>query len=102
MKGELDRGEHKSLQTDRVILMPGPRLDAATSARCCPNEKYIGNNVYNWRSFKLKKKGLVNEPGDVGSRRKARSRASCRPTLFYTAQGHPARKGHKPPSATRN
>jgi len=24
MKAELARGEHKSLQTDRVILMPGP------------------------------------------------------------------------------
>ena len=27
MKGELQRGEHKSLQTDRVILMPGPESE---------------------------------------------------------------------------
>lgn len=27
MKGELQRGKHKSLQTDRVILMPGPESE---------------------------------------------------------------------------
>jgi hypothetical protein len=26
------------------------------------NEKYVGNNVYNRVSFKLKKKRVVNEP----------------------------------------
>ena len=30
VKGELKRGEHKSLQTDRVILMPGPDSEVAT------------------------------------------------------------------------
>jgi DNA invertase Pin-like site-specific DNA recombinase len=30
MKGELTRGEHKSLQTDRVILMPGPDTEVQT------------------------------------------------------------------------
>jgi DNA invertase Pin-like site-specific DNA recombinase len=30
MKGELTRGEHKSLQTDRVILMPGPDTEIQT------------------------------------------------------------------------
>jgi hypothetical protein len=29
IKGELKRGEHKSLQTDRVILMPGPDEEVA-------------------------------------------------------------------------
>ena len=100
-KGELKRGEHKSLQTDRVILVLGPedevktvqqmyrwlvdedlslghiaqRLNAmrirtdhdrewspATVRQVLTNEKYIGNNVYNRRSFKLKKKHVVNPP----------------------------------------
>ena len=29
-KGELARGEHKSLQTDRVILIPGPAEEVET------------------------------------------------------------------------
>lgn len=37
MKGELQRGEHKSLQTDRVILMPGPE-----------SEIRIINLIYSW------------------------------------------------------
>jgi hypothetical protein len=35
-KGELKRGEHKSLQIDRVILMPGPNC-STTSRPCTPN-----------------------------------------------------------------
>ncbi len=34
------------------------------------NEKYIGNNVYNRRSFKLKKKRVVNTP-DMWVRRES-------------------------------
>jgi DNA invertase Pin-like site-specific DNA recombinase len=37
VKGELKRGEHKSLQTDRVILMPGPDFEVATV-----------NQIYRW------------------------------------------------------
>ena len=37
MKTELARGEHKSLQTDRVILMPGP-----------DDEVRIVNDMYRW------------------------------------------------------
>ena len=33
IKGELSRGEHKSLQTDRVILMPGPEEEVAWVGR---------------------------------------------------------------------
>ena len=94
-QGILQFGEHKSLQTDRVILVPGPdeeieivrwmyrqfvdggkvESEIATSLieqggrtdlgrpwtrgtvhQVLTNEKYIGNNVYNRRSFKLKKK----------------------------------------------
>lgn len=101
IKGELKRGEHKSLQTDRVVLVLGPddevntvqqmyhwlidqdlslnhiaqrlnRLNiktdldrdwtSATVRQVLTNEKYIGNNVYNRRSFKLKKKYVHNPP----------------------------------------
>jgi len=101
VKGELKRGEHKSLQTDRVILMPGPDSEVATVnqiyrwlvegdlplaeivkrlndqpiytdqdrpwtystvRQVLTNEKYIGNNVYNRHSFKLKKKHVDNSP----------------------------------------
>jgi DNA invertase Pin-like site-specific DNA recombinase len=100
-KGMLDRGEQKSLQTDRVILVPGPeeelevvrriyhmftkegkteseigdvlnkkgiRTDLGrpwtreTVRQVLTNEKYIGNNVYNRRSFKLKRKRVSNPP----------------------------------------
>jgi DNA invertase Pin-like site-specific DNA recombinase len=100
-KGELRRGEQKSLQTDRVILVPGPAEEVETvqqvyrlfveqgrsepeiaallNADGCrtdvgrewtrgavhqllTSEKYIGNNVYNHVSFKLKKRRVRNEP----------------------------------------
>lgn len=100
-KGMLDRGEQKSIQTDRVILVPGPEEEVAiirwmyrmlvedgiaesklarllnergiltdlgrswtqgTVHQVLTNEKYVGNNVYNKMSFKLKKKRVVNSP----------------------------------------
>jgi len=100
-KGVLTRGEHKSLQTDRVILVPGPPEEAdvirriyrlfvvtgmtesaialllnsegvltdlgrawtrATVHEVLTNEKYIGNNVFNRRSFKLKQHRVRNPP----------------------------------------
>ena len=100
-KGQLTRGEQKSLQTDRVILVPGPPeevdtvrqmyrlfvergqserdIAAVLNADGCrtdmgrewsrgtvhqvlTSEKYVGNNVYNHVSFKLKKKRVRNTP----------------------------------------
>jgi len=100
-KGELARGEHKSIQTDRVTLVPGPpeeietvrwmyrsfvkdgktegEIASALNARGIAtdlgrqwtrgavhqvliNEKYIGNNVWNRVSFKLKRKRVRNQP----------------------------------------
>ncbi|WP_302477831.1 recombinase family protein [Ruegeria arenilitoris] len=100
-KGILERGEHKSIQTDRVTLVPGPAeeiavvreifqafvedrkseteiaevlnargiltdLDRAwtrgTVHQILINEKYIGNNVWNRSSFKLKKRRVQNDP----------------------------------------
>ena len=100
-KGVLKRGEHKSIQTDRVTLVPGPQdeieivrgifeafvedkkseTDIAeklnsrgiatdlgrgwtrgTVHQILINEKYVGNNVWNRSSFKLKKRRVRNEP----------------------------------------
>jgi len=124
-KGELARGEHKSLQTDRVILMPGPEeeirnveriyqwfveegvvetdiaarlnemrvrtdLDRAwtraTVHEVLTNEKYIGNNVFNRISFKLKKKRVANTP-DMWIRKEGAFEAIVPPERFYKAQG---------------
>lgn len=101
VKGILQRGEHKSIQTDRVILTMGPaeevdlvreiyrrfvhqeesesEIAAALNKRGIKsdlgrnwtrgtihqiliNEKYAGDNVWNRRSFKLKKRHVRNDP----------------------------------------
>ncbi len=98
-KGLLERGERKSLQTDRVILIPGPAQEIhtvrkiyelfviqgkcereivetlnatgilgengrpwtrATVHEVLINPKYIGANIFNRRSFKLKRKRIKN------------------------------------------
>ncbi len=125
VKSELSRGEHKSLQTDRVILTPGPdreirivrdiyrwftdegqheveiakRLNdqgvltdlgrnwtRATVREILTNEKYIGNNVYNRISFKLKKLRVINGP-DMWIRKDSAFEAVVSQEAFYTAQG---------------
>lgn len=124
-KAELARGEHKSLQTDRVILVPGPepesrvvqqiyrwfvndglseteiasRLNAAgiqgeqgkvwsraTIHEVLINEKYIGSNVYNRVSFKLRKLRVVN-PSDMWIRKEDAFAPIVAKEDFYTAQG---------------
>lgn len=101
VKGLLSRGEKKSIQTDRVILVPGPSAELDVVSRIyrmflddgrperviasvlnresilsdvgrpwtrgtihqiLTNEKYVGNNVYNRTSFKLKIKHVRNPP----------------------------------------
>ncbi|AMP07634.1 recombinase family protein [Collimonas pratensis] len=125
VKSELARGEHKSLQTDRVILMPGPegethivnqiyqwfiddslneyeiaeRLNTmnivtdlgrpwtrATVHEVLTNEKYVGNNIYNRISFKLKKMRVVNS-ADMWIRKDGAFESVVPPEIFYTAQG---------------
>jgi DNA invertase Pin-like site-specific DNA recombinase len=99
-KCELAVGARKSLQTDRVILVPGPDHEIRTVRRMyhlfvdghseqeiaetlnaeglrtdrsrswtrgtvhqvLTNEKYVGDNVYNRTSFKLKKRRVRNPP----------------------------------------
>ena len=124
-KGELKRGEHKSLQTDRVILVRGPQDEVETVRwiykmfteqsmqesqiasllnqrgivtdlgrawtrgtihQVLTNEKYIGNNVFNRRSFKLKKR-RVNNTQDMWVRANGVFEAVVEASYFYTAQG---------------
>lgn len=100
-KEVLTRGKHKSIQTDRVILVPGPEHETrivreiydlftrqgsteseiagwlngqglstdlerpwtrGTVRQILTNPKYAGTNVYNRRSFKLKRKRICNPP----------------------------------------
>ena len=124
-QGVLQFGEHKSLQTDRVILVLGPdeevetvrwmyrqfvdgeKVESEIAAslnekgittdldrpwtrgtvhQILTNEKYIGNNVYNRRSFKLKKKRVENEP-EMWIRSDGVFEAAVDAQLFFTAQG---------------
>lgn len=124
-KGLLKRGEHKSLQTDRVVLVQGPEDEqeivrsvyrmflednrsereiatilndrgiATDSGRqwtrgsvhqILTNEKYIGNNVWNRVSFKLKKNRVVNSP-DMWVRADGVFKPIVEPQWFFTARG---------------
>jgi len=132
-KCELTRGEHKSLQTDRVILTPGPEAEIrivnemyrwfidggimeseiaerlngmdvhtdfdrawtrATVHEVLTNEKYVGHNVYNRVSFKLKKKRVVNPP-DMWIKRADAFDPIVPPDVFYTAQGIMRARGRR-------
>lgn len=123
-KTVLRRGEHKSFQTDRVILVPGPQEEIdnvrwiyeafvddglreseiaallnqrgvltdlgrpwtrATVHQILTNEKYIGNNVFNRISFKLKKRRVVNSP-DMWVRRNGAFEAVVDTRYFFEAQ----------------
>jgi DNA invertase Pin-like site-specific DNA recombinase len=123
-RGTLNRGEQKSIQTDRVTLVPGPleevetvrwmyrafvhdgKVESAiadalnqrgvvtelgrpwtrgTVHEVLTNEKYIGNNVYNRVSFKLKKKRVINPP-EMWIRRDGAFEGVVPPDLFGRAQ----------------
>ncbi len=133
IKTELARGEHKSLQTDRVILMPGPEQEVETVSQIyrwfvdegipeseiatrlndkgvltdlernwtrstvrevLSNEKYVGNNVYNRISFKLKKHRIVNQP-DMWIKKEGAFEAIVAPEVFYMAQGIIRARAHR-------
>lgn len=124
-KGLLKRGEHKSLQTDRVVLVPGPEEEVAVVRRVfrlftvddkreseiaailqsegvpteagrpwtralvheiLTNEKYVGNNVYNRVSSKLKTKPVHNPPDDWVRKDNA-FEAVVEAELFWVARG---------------
>jgi len=124
-KGLLQFGEQKSLQTDRVVLVPGPDEEVETvrgiyrsfvvegktekeiaaelnAQQICTdlghewtvgtvrqvlsNEKYIGNNVFNRISFKLKQRRVENPP-EEWVRREGAFPGIVDPDLFPQAQG---------------
>jgi len=124
VKASLNRGEQKSLQTDRVVLIAGPDTEVAlvrdiyrrfvadlvsereiaddinarghvtdlgrpwtrgTVHQILINEKYIGNNVWNRVSFKLKKKMVRNDP-DMWVRSDGAFPAIVERNLFDAAQ----------------
>jgi DNA invertase Pin-like site-specific DNA recombinase len=132
-KGELQRGEHKSIQTDRVTLVPGPpeEIEAVRSIyrafvedgkteseiaaqlndrgvltdlgrpwtrgtvhQILINEKYIGNNVWNRISFKLKKRRTHNEP-DTWVRAEGVFDAIVDKALFDAAQAIIGARSHR-------
>ncbi|MBF0181818.1 MAG: recombinase family protein [Magnetococcales bacterium] len=135
----LKLGERKILQTERVILVPGPEEEVATVQwiydqfvnhgrkeaqiakdlnerglfteiareiqeqelddggskhlwtssivnQILTNEKYIGNNIYNRQSFKLKEARVVNPP-DMWVRANQVFEPIVDQKIFYTAQG---------------
>ncbi|HUQ71690.1 MAG TPA: recombinase family protein [Planctomycetaceae bacterium] len=124
-KGVLARGDYKSLQTDRVVLVPGPDEEVQTVRRIyrlftaeakseaeiaailngegcltdlgrlwnrgtirqvLTNEKYIGNNLYNRTSFKLKKKHVDNVP-EMWVRKDGAFPPLVSPEQFFMARG---------------
>jgi DNA invertase Pin-like site-specific DNA recombinase len=124
-KQELDFGEQKSLQTDRVILVRGPDDELAVVRRIyrmfiderrhegqiaallneegirgardrewtrgtvhevLTNEKYIGRNVYNRVSFKLKKRRVQNPP-EIWIRNDDAFESVVDEQTFFTAGG---------------
>ncbi len=132
-KGVLARGEHKSIATDRVILVPGPEEEQenvrwmykafvhegknegiiadelnrrgiktdlqkdwtrATVREILSNEKYIGNNIFNRISYKLKIRRVRN-PEDMWIRKDNAFQGIVDPSLFFMAKGIFAARCHK-------
>ena len=132
-KGELTRGEQKSIQTDRVVLVPGPpeeiesvrwmyqsfvkdckserEIATILNERCIRtdlgqpwtrgtvhqvliNEKYIGNNVWNRGSFKLKRKRVRNRP-EMWIRAEGAFEPLVERSLFEATQAIIRERSHK-------
>lgn len=132
-KGLLGRGERKSLQADRVVLVPGPEEEVGTVRRVyrmfvdglmtetaiakalnsegvpaeagrpwsqaavrqvLVAEKYIGHNVYNRVSFKLKR-ARVRNPPEMWIRAADAFAAVVDPALFAAAQALVAARGRR-------
>jgi DNA invertase Pin-like site-specific DNA recombinase len=132
-KGELARGEQKSIQTDRVVLAPGPQDEVETVRwiygafveegkveseiavilnnrgiatdldrpwtrgtvhQVLINEKYVGNNLWNRVSFKLKKKRVRNG-SDMWIRAEGVFDAVVDHDLFERAQAIITERSHR-------
>jgi hypothetical protein len=66
----------------------------ATVREVLTNEKYVGNNVYNRISFKLKKHRIVNQP-DMWIKKEGAFEAIVSPEVFYMAQGIIRARAHR-------
>jgi DNA invertase Pin-like site-specific DNA recombinase len=123
--GTLNPGEYKSIQTDRIVLSPGPedevqvveqiyswfvndgvgeaeiakrlnqigicndhglRWTSGTMNEVLTNEKYIGNNVFNRTSFKLKAR-RVDNPSDMWIRKEQAFPGIVSRDLFFIVHG---------------
>jgi DNA invertase Pin-like site-specific DNA recombinase len=135
VKEQLDRGQQKSIQTDRVILVPGPNAEIETVRwiyksfvtegrseasiaddlnaggiltdlnrlwtrgtvhQILINEKYVGNNVWNRASFKLKRKHVINSP-EMWVRSDGAFEAIVDRQIFDAAQAIIAERSYKMP-----
>lgn len=124
-KGLLEKGEHKSIATDRVIQVPGTEEEKErvrwiynsfvnedknegqiadilntqgvlndignpwnrnNIREILTNEKYIGNNIFNRTSFKLKIKHVKN-PETEWVRADGAFESIVNPSLFFIAKG---------------
>jgi DNA invertase Pin-like site-specific DNA recombinase len=124
-KGVLSHGEQKSIQTDRVVLAPGPPEEVETVRwiyhafvkenkteaeiadilnskglltdlsrpwtrgvvhQVLTNEKYIGNNIFNRLSFKLKQRRVKNPP-EMWIRKDNAFEGIVEGDLFYQVRG---------------
>ncbi len=83
-KSEREIAEH--LNRRGILTDIGRKWIRSTVRQVLTNEKYIGNNVYNRRSFKLKKKRVVNPP-DIWVRADGVFEAIIDPASFFTVQG---------------
>jgi len=84
--GKVEREIAASLNAQGKVTDLGRPWTRGTVHQVLSNEKYIGNNVYNHRSFKLKKKRIKNSP-DMWIRADGAFEAVVDPGIFYTAQG---------------
>ena len=80
------RRSPRSLNAQGIMTDLGRPWTRGTVQQVLTNEKYIGNNVYNRMSFKLKKKRVVNPP-EMWVRREAAFDPIISPEDFYTARG---------------
>jgi DNA invertase Pin-like site-specific DNA recombinase len=83
VKGQLSRGEHKSLQTDRVILQPGPDAEVA-----------VVNQIYRWfvedGLFESEIADRLNTKGTLTDLGRAWTRATVREVLSIERWGSAA------------
>lgn len=132
-QGLLGTGEHKCLQTDRVILVPGPAEEVETVCwmyrafvedgksereiadllnaqnvatdfgrpwtrgtvhQVLINAKYVGDNVWNRVSFKLKKKRVRNRP-DIWIKAEGAFEGIVERALFDAAQAIITERSHR-------